>query len=387
MVDGPGGWDEIGHLADHLEEGLEEEANHIATLLRKEMAPYADLPSSEVLPGVTTSLRYGLAALRDRRLPSPDELDQLASVAEARARQGIPLELVLSAYRIGAHEVWATASIEGRRRGLNPTTLLEAVQLVWSWTDAVTAHAAAAHRRAEVELARHHEQYRTNFLRGVITGSLAMPELAEQARGHGLDPRCPHRAFRAVVPATTPLYLVERSLLQGGAIVIGIADGGLSGLATDRIVVGELPVTVGMGPLADLSDLRSSFSVASRVLAAATGFGLTGVHDLESLSLKLPIANEEAVGDALVDRYFGPLRDLRRSGIAIEQSVAVYLAEGLRVDPTARRLFVHPNTLRYRLARFEDLTGADLSRTETVVEVWWALERRRLEHGSGPIPA
>jgi DNA-binding PucR family transcriptional regulator len=35
---------------------------------------------------------------------------------------------------------------------------------------------------------------------------------------------------------------------------------------------------------------------------------------------------------------------------------------------------VHPNTIRYRLTRFRALTGADLSSTDTLVEVWWALE-------------
>jgi sugar diacid utilization regulator len=38
----------------------------------------------------------------------------------------------------------------------------------------------------------------------------------------------------------------------------------------------------------------------------------------------------------------------------------------------------HPNTVRQRLDRFEEATGRSLRETETVVEVWWALQRRRL---------
>ena len=36
-----------------------------------------------------------------------------------------------------------------------------------------------------------------------------------------------------------------------------------------------------------------------------------------------------------------------------------YLATGGALEPTARNLFVHPNTVRYRLHRIADLTGRD----------------------------
>jgi DNA-binding PucR family transcriptional regulator len=33
------------------------------------------------------------------------------------------------------------------------------------------------------------------------------------------------------------------------------------------------------------------------------------------------------------------------------------------------------NTIRNRLARFEELTGRDLRRTPDLLETWWALQR------------
>jgi DNA-binding PucR family transcriptional regulator len=50
----------------------------------------------------------------------------------------------------------------------------------------------------------------------------------------------------------------------------------------------------------------------------------------------------------------------------------------MRVDDTARALHVHPNTLRHRLRRFEETTGTTLRDPRHMVELWWALERRRL---------
>jgi DNA-binding PucR family transcriptional regulator len=35
---------------------------------------------------------------------------------------------------------------------------------------------------------------------------------------------------------------------------------------------------------------------------------------------------------------------------------------------------MHVNSLRHRLERYREITGADLADTETVAEVWWALQ-------------
>lgn len=48
------------------------------------------------------------------------------------------------------------------------------------------------------------------------------------------------------------------------------------------------------------------------------------------------------------------------------------------MSEAAAVLSVHVNTLRYRLCPFAALTGADLQDTETMFEVWWALQHRTL---------
>jgi DNA-binding PucR family transcriptional regulator len=50
----------------------------------------------------------------------------------------------------------------------------------------------------------------------------------------------------------------------------------------------------------------------------------------------------------------------------------------MHIDETAGALHVHPNTLRHRLRRFEEATGANLRQPSDLIELWWALERRRL---------
>jgi DNA-binding PucR family transcriptional regulator len=67
---------------------------------------------------------------------------------------------------------------------------------------------------------------------------------------------------------------------------------------------------------------------------------------------------------------------LEESPIAalILESVQMYLAKHRRVQAAADALPIHGNTLRYRLEKYTAITGADLTDTEAIIEVWWALE-------------
>jgi len=63
------------------------------------------------------------------------------------------------------------------------------------------------------------------------------------------------------------------------------------------------------------------------------------------------------------------------SGEEILHTVSAWMAAGMRVEPAAQRLFIHANTVRYRLRRYEELTGTDLSVTDEAFRVWWAIHR------------
>jgi DNA-binding PucR family transcriptional regulator len=102
---------------------------------------------------------------------------------------------------------------------------------------------------------------------------------------------------------------------------------------------------------------------------------------IDDVSLRAAILAEDHLGERLVNRYLGPLHELGDFGATLERTVRECLARGMRIDESAKALIIHPNTLRHRLDRFQQLTGADLHRTEDLVEVWWALERRRVTAG------
>ncbi len=60
----------------------------------------------------------------------------------------------------------------------------------------------------------------------------------------------------------------------------------------------------------------------------------------------------------LIDRIYRPLRD---QGPGLLETASAYLDSGRGLEATARTLFVHPNTVRYRLRRVEETVGLDLT--------------------------
>ena len=51
------------------------------------------------------------------------------------------------------------------------------------------------------------------------------------------------------------------------------------------------------------------------------------------------------------------IRDRLGGGSALLDTVMTYLEQGNSLEAAAERLFVHPNTVRYRLRRASELTG------------------------------
>jgi DNA-binding PucR family transcriptional regulator len=60
-------------------------------------------------------------------------------------------------------------------------------------------------------------------------------------------------------------------------------------------------------------------------------------------------------------------------GEELLHSLRVFAEYDQNVDAAAQKLFVQPNTLRHRLVRFEETTGANLRSVEQLAEIWWAL--------------
>ena len=170
------------------------------------------------------------------------------------------------------------------------------------------------------------------------------------------------------------------AIVHSQRTVLGSCDVAASrclGAVCARAPVSMPGVATGLGPPARLNNLPNAFALASRALQTALAFREEGTRSLADLSIRPAILADEALGDAFEARYLAPLAELGRLGAELQTTLRTWFDEGMRVEDAARTLHVHPNTLRHRLRRFEEATGANLRRPTDLVELWWALERRR----------
>jgi len=86
------------------------------------------------------------------------------------------------------------------------------------------------------------------------------------------------------------------------------------------------------------------------------------------------LSGDAAARRALVDRVHRPLE---AAGGTLLDTVTTYLESGGSLEGSARQLFVHPNTVRYRLRRAADVCGYDVTnaRDAYVVQLATALGR------------
>lgn len=96
----------------------------------------------------------------------------------------------------------------------------------------------------------------------------------------------------------------------------------------------------------------------------------------------LPRSLDEA--ERTARQTLGPLLEQERAqGAPLLHSLQVFLEENRSWQAAAQRLYVHKQTLVYRMRRIEAITGRSLDSTEDVTVLWLALRAARLA-GIGP---
>jgi PucR C-terminal helix-turn-helix domain len=361
----------VGSLVGEIEAELDELVDAIGARIRAEIPDFRRLPAGALAGAIRGNVARALAALRDLREPTAAELERAAAIGRERAEQGLTVDAVLHAYRISISAVWSRFGELARARGADVATVLAFSETLWVWADAVMDVVGAAHREVELEQAREEQQRRDAFVLALLTGTLDADDLRRESATFGLDPERAYVVFRARAPQRFA------SALAGPAGLVTALDHDLAGVAAGAP---EAPagVTVGVAPPARLEGIPTAFAHASRALQTALAFGEEGAFSLADLSIRPAILADEALGDAFAARYLAPLTALGRLGSELESTLRTWLENDMRIDETARALHVHPNTLRHRLRRFEEATGATLRDPDDLVELWWALERRRL---------
>ena len=160
-------------------------------------------------------------------------------------------------------------------------------------------------------------------------------------------------------------------------VVLGGTDDPLSAAGQIAGRFGPGPVVVGP-VVADLHAATRSAASALAGLRAAPGWPDSPRPVLaDDLLPERALDGDEAARAELIRDVYEPLR---HGGAALLDTVTTYLEQGSSLEATARMLFVHPNTVRYRLRRISELTGLTPSDGRAGFTLWVGIVLGRLVH-------
>jgi DNA-binding PucR family transcriptional regulator len=119
-----------------------------------------------------------------------------------------------------------------------------------------------------------------------------------------------------------------------------------------------------------IAGFRSSHTEAraAQHLALATD-GQRPVVSYRDVELLCLVSANDELTQRMVAREIGELCGADKNLALVRETALVYLTQRQNVEATAERLFVHKNTVRYRLARAEELLGHPLNERAAHVEL------------------
>ena len=358
----------------------DELAEAILGMFRVEIPGYARLPETMVRGQILEVIRQNLDLCLDwvagGGAPQPGRFDDFSASAKNRATEGMPLEDLLRAYRIGATAAWRVLVDEavGDERDALPS----AAELVMTYLDQVSGIVAAAYLDERQHLVSEQERALRALLDALLAGDPLSVAHHETAARLGLQLGGEFAAFAAAIPgegaraharAAAGLRAVGVLALTEGDRLVGLLPAGLDparALPAETVAVVDLEVTrEDLG--ASLRDVRLAMDIALRS-------GRTGIVTLRSLTLDLLLARAPRVAADLRHRVLDPLGLAHRRGRGeLLGTVATYVALHCDRRSTADRLYIHPNTLDHRLRRARELTGLDLDDPEDLAIMVLAL--------------
>ena len=384
-------------VADAMRADLPRVSQQVVDAVRAEVPSYADPFRGEMgrnIENAVTLALGGFLALASGDSASGDaagspsaSFGQVAEAAYAlgrgEARSGRTMDALLSAYRVGARVAWRDLSDAGVRAGLPADSVARFAELVFAYIDELSASSAAGHTDELATTGRVRQRYLERLTQSLLRGG--SPDALEAAADRA-EWKPPRLLTAVVLPdsrARGVLAQVDSSTLQPTEQVPGLEDHpdltvllvpSGSGRARGALLRGLTGREAVVGPARPWLQVRDSYDRAMRVV------GL----DLPRHT-PAPIDTEEHLPELILGADGTAMRDLRLQVLApldeLRPAVAEKLRETLRSwllhhgrrDEIAAELFVHPQTVRYRMQQLRDVYGDRLEDPGWVLRLTLAL--------------
>jgi PucR C-terminal helix-turn-helix domain/GGDEF-like domain len=351
-------------------------ADRLTVMVLQREPGYSELNLVEELrTACRINLERGMQVVADQVPAGVEPEDTSRQTGRRRARQGVPLESVLRAYRLGGRVMWEALLETSRVRfsGAYDEPLLDAAAFVWRVNDNSAAALVEAYRMEELRLQSHDLSRRHAMLDALIEGRGSDPAFVRNAATVlGLPEEGPMLCVVAPIDVTGeyPLRSPQEAMAtqdvvsvwfvrprdEVGLISLGGRPAGPALDALRSCVVGRAgasPVVEGLGAV------DAGYRMAQTAARTLAGPGLAVLDDRlpEALLVDSPELLPRLVGTALGGLMSLPAADRD----TLLQTLEELLACGGSPTHAATALFCHRNTVIYRMRRIETATGRSIA--------------------------
>jgi hypothetical protein len=379
-------------VADGMRAELPSVAERTVAEIIVEVPSYADAFSGDMGRVIVNAVELALGGFlelatassgADASTPIRPALEGAYQLGRGEARSGRSMDALLAAYRVGARVSWRHMSASAVAAGLTADRVARFAELVFAYIDQLSAASVAGHSDELATTGRVRQRY-LERLAGLLLAGAPLPDLEDAAERADWTPP---RTLTAVILPEEKLRgalvsLDDRTLRAGedvpgldasrDLLVLLVPDAeGRSRPALLRSLDGRDAV---VGPARPWAEASASYARACRALRL--GLTAQGSEPLDT-DRRLADLVLRADGEALADlrtAVLAPLDDLSAGAREkLVETLRSWLLHQGRRDQVAAELFVHPQTVRYRMTQLRELYGPRLEDPRTVLELIIAL--------------
>jgi hypothetical protein len=390
-------------VAEHPWEALPPE---VADVLRPELPGLADEIVAELSRGVPDyarplegpfgqALRAGVEEALGRFTTfvgspgtDPDAGSEVyLNLGRGEMRAGRSLDALLAAYRLGARVAWRRLAAAGERAGLSPRTLYTLAEAIFAYIDELSALSIEGYAR-EQSAAAGALQRRRQRLAALLVQDPPPAAATVEAAAANAGWRLPRSLAVLVVETDEGAEAAERLAVRLGpeALVSHLPPLNVA-LVRAPASRNELEAAVhgrraALGPEVSWQEAAVSFARAREVLRLAADGGIEAGGALllaERHRLSLLLGADRRLARDVAESALAPLEsETELSRERLGSTLDAWLRHRGRTEAVAKALHVHPQTVRYRLARLRELFGSRLDDPDGRFELELALRARRI---------
>jgi hypothetical protein len=379
-------------VTEAMQAALPRVAQQVVDAVRAEVPSYADPFKGEMGRTIENAVALALGgfigiASGDDAAGSAASFEQVSEAAYAlgrgEARSGRPMDALLSAYRVGARVSWRDLSGSAVQAGLPAPSVARFAELVFAYIDELSAASAAGHTDELATTGRVRQRYLERLTQHLLRGG--SPDALEAAAERA-DWKPPRTLTAVILPDTRSrgvLAQVDTATLQPTEQVPGLEDrpeltvllipnaSGRSRPVLLRRLAGREAV---VGPARPWLEAQSSYDRALRVVRLELDHDGPTPIDTETHLPELILGADLLAMEDLRRQVLAPLGELRPAvAEKLQETLRAWLLHHGRREEIAAALFVHPQTVRYRMQQLRDVYGERLEDPDWVLRLTLAL--------------